>query len=1343
MKTTTYSFISSVCFFLVLFGISSSYGQKRDVSPAKEIITPIVSANAENGKIYRFSNNAGEELFIETAFDLFQRGNSVYLSRFELKEGRFIAFKIKNSSALSHAEIKISYTQSGMEKEDFLLLKKITIANDEGWQYFEFQPETDNRSKTFLKWEFITPDSQEERGDVNISPVQKSFLDHKILAYSQFQKLLKGGDQSLMITIENESHRLVLKEVNILAADYRITLFDGKNKRAVKLNNQAKTYAGVDITTGGKVRLTVAENFVSGFIETGEDIYHIEPARFIEKSAPDSRLIMYNTRDAAPHEEVSCGVKENTEDPIRKWRENFRSNNEGDRTTSDCRIVDYAIACDYSMFVKYNSSVIDLVNRNLAVMNNVQANYIDQFERNYIFEINEQFLVTESGGDPWTSSTNVDLLLNDFTNWGPSGFTAVHDVAAFWSNRDFDGSTVGYAWVGAVCSPYKYSINQDFTSNQQSIRVLLAHETGHNFGANHDASGAPYIMAPSVNPSAVNFSAQSFNQVKSYMDSGGACATSCPVGSDPVCGANFYDSGGADEKYGNNEVITTTICPDNEGDIVKVLFNFFKTESGVDFLSCYNGNDIHSPEIWTHSGLDLPPVNPVVGENPSGCLTFQFISNGNVVNDGWAAAITCQEGGTCPAPVALSFVSVDETSGELSWTEIGFGTSYDIEYGEAGFTMTGIPDIVGTTDNPYLLSGLDQGVEYEFYVRSNCEGEDSNWSGPYLFNLGPVNNTCADAIPVPLNYLGDCPGAAVVGSTSGATQAGSDISSCNAGNGNYTDVWYTFDTGSNSTISFDIEALGATHLGMQLYLNNCSSVIYTNCNVTDFLGQISGFPLNTVIIVRFFTDITIGEQGDFSFCFSSTTADIENNTCSEALSVTPFATCVYTGGTTIGATNSIPKISCNGFTAGPNSGDVWYSFEADGFSNYIITLDMTVDAVLVLYTNTCGNLEYLDCADNNFEAGIEEIETGVLIEGIYYIRIFGWDLNGNFDLCVVSSTDYSISEVTQDQCTSFSEIESFGDQSVWTNVTDGSDNIIAALNLNEVDPGIEFMPTLYISSEIREDATGLKYINRDITIESSSVSFSSPVPVRLFYSQEELDDLIANDESVNSIADVNITKATTDCQGSFTGLGEFIPQLHSGIIENTYFIEIEVTSFSTFFAHGGQVALPVTLISFTGEASAEGNTIAWKVAEEINVEKYDIERSVDGRQFSTLFSEPSSSSTNNYSILDRTAPVVAYYRLKAVDWTGEYKYSSVIRIMREDGLAKIEVRPNPVRHFLKISGENIDMAEYQIMDVSGRILRTGKTADGENIDVAWMEAGVYILTVSLEGHSEIIKFIKI
>ena len=205
-----------------------------------------------------------------------------------------------------------------------------------------------------------------------------------------------------------------------------------------------------------------------------------------------------------------------------------------------CEQADVAIAADNSMYQKFSQNLGNLEAHLLEVKNLMEANYsVFDIE----FSVATIFVVT-TGSDPWTSSTNPGSLLDDFCCWagtgssqqlgctGSNSFGSAHDVGELWTNRNFSGSTIGVAWIGTICSGmFKYSVNQHFSSNIQSLRVLIAHECGHNFGSDHDGSGAPYIMAPSANPNNTTFSPASQSAINSQLPGYsclGNCIPDCP-----------------------------------------------------------------------------------------------------------------------------------------------------------------------------------------------------------------------------------------------------------------------------------------------------------------------------------------------------------------------------------------------------------------------------------------------------------------------------------------------------------------------------------------------------------------------------------------------------------------------------------------------------------------------------------------------------------------------------------------------------------------------------------------------------------------------------------------------
>lgn len=108
-------------------------------------------------------------------------------------------------------------------------------------------------------------------------------------------------------------------------------------------------------------------------------------------------------------------------------------------------------------------------------------------------------------------------------------------------------------------------------------------------------------------------------------------------GSTTSCGGNFYDSGGSDGNYSNNEDYTFTITPSASGSFLHVDFNSFNVEDNWDELTVYDGNSTASAMLGTFS------VNPggITSSAADGSLTFVFNSDGSVNEAGWEGELTC------------------------------------------------------------------------------------------------------------------------------------------------------------------------------------------------------------------------------------------------------------------------------------------------------------------------------------------------------------------------------------------------------------------------------------------------------------------------------------------------------------------------------------------------------------------------------------------------------------------------------------------------------------------------------------------------------------------------------
>ena len=115
------------------------------------------------------------------------------------------------------------------------------------------------------------------------------------------------------------------------------------------------------------------------------------------------------------------------------------------------------------------------------------------------------------------------------------------------------------------------------------------------------------------------------------------------------------------------------------------------------------------------------------------------------------------------------------------------------------------------------------------------------------------------------------------------------------------------------------------------------------------------------------------------------------------------------------------------------------------------------------------------------------------------------------------------------------------------------------------------------------------------------------------------------------------------------------------------------------------IALPIELISFKVKEVDKSAFITWSTATEINNDYFVIERSRDAYKWDSIDlieGAGNSSTVLDYSTIDRF-PISgqAYYRLKQVDFNGDYSYSNIAAI----SLSKdFFLYPNPTKNSINV-----------------------------------------------------------
>jgi len=111
-----------------------------------------------------------------------------------------------------------------------------------------------------------------------------------------------------------------------------------------------------------------------------------------------------------------------------------------------------------------------------------------------------------------------------------------------------------------------------------------------------------------------------------------------------TCSDNFYDTGGPNGDFQNNEDYTLVVSPDaGANNMVSVTFTAFDCAgSAYDYLKIYDGADDTAPlVIDSNASGDTAMLATFRAHNAAGQLTFVFHSSGVVPNPGWEATFAC------------------------------------------------------------------------------------------------------------------------------------------------------------------------------------------------------------------------------------------------------------------------------------------------------------------------------------------------------------------------------------------------------------------------------------------------------------------------------------------------------------------------------------------------------------------------------------------------------------------------------------------------------------------------------------------------------------------------------
>lgn len=422
-----------------------------------------------------------------------------------------------------------------------------------------------------------------------------------------------------------------------------------------------------------------------------------------------------------------------------------------------------------------------------------------------------------------------------------------------------------------------------------------------------------------------------------------------------------------------------------------------------------------------------------------------------------------------------------------------------------------------------------------------------------------------------------------------------------------------------------------------------------------------------------------------------------NDACSNAtsLSVQCPGSSTGTNGTTIGSitTDGLPNPSCD---VTGTIRDVWYSFTTgnDTEVNLYATLGTATWIGVEIYTS-CGILATglnTNCDFNIITPNPTNI-TGLSMNTTYRLRVFTnvtYDTPGTFTIYLntVNNTSTLSSSVGTDnqtlcQNTSITNITyntKGATGSTFSGLPTGvsgswNSNVVTITGTPSVSGTFNYVVTLtggcgsVISNgtiTVNPTVNSISLITGNLNIIAGTTeNYSIPsdpnaTTYQWDYRESSTSSWVTNVSSTNS-ASIAWPTTTTD--------GEVLVTVSNSC--NTVNKNLLITV---------DGVLPVELLYFEGSSYPSFNSLIWSTASEHNSNYFQIERSIDGEEWKSVGIKSASGNSTvviKYSHLDSFDDfVIHYYRLKQVDYDGQFKIYGPISLDNTKSFKKVIMYTN-------------------------------------------------------------------
>lgn len=191
------------------------------------------------------------------------------------------------------------------------------------------------------------------------------------------------------------------------------------------------------------------------------------------------------------------------------------------------------------------------------------------------------------------------------------------------------------------------------------------------------------------------------------------------------------------------------------------------------------------------------------------------------------------------------------------------------------------------------------------------------------------------------------------------------------------------------------------------------------------------------------------------------------------------------------------------------------------------------------------------------------------------------------------------------------------------------------------------------------------------------------------------------------------------------------------------------SGFSGFSAGIVNTTLPVTWLHFTAILHNNDVQLNWTTATETNNNRFEVEVSTNGIDFTKLTSIPAkgnSTIATGYDYLHKQpAQHELFYRLRQVDNDGVFSYSNIVRIVKQES-NRAYLYPVPAGNNVTLHlGEPALNAVIEIFSGDMKLLSTEKTSGmllTKQLQLSTLPAGTYFVRITTAKRNEVVRFVK-